>query len=188
MTWPFGDLQPLSYDLIMADCPWSFELYSEKGQAKSAQAKYACMSVEDIAALPVGHLAKKDAVLFMWATFPMLTDALLVMRSWGFRYCTGGAWQKRTVNGKPAFGTGYRLRSSVEPWLIGVVGRPITSRSHRNMIDGLARQHSRKPDEAYRWCESYMPHARRADLFAREKREGWEAWGNEVGKFNMEAA
>jgi len=27
------------------------------------------------------------------------------------------------------------------------------------------------------------PGLRRADIFAREKREGWDSWGDEVGKF-----
>ena len=63
--WPFGDLRPLSYSMLMADPPWSFQLYSEKGEAKSAQAKYECMSLDEIAALPVDHLTAADAILFI---------------------------------------------------------------------------------------------------------------------------
>ena len=188
MTWPFGNLQPLSFDLIMADPPWHFDLYSEKGNTKSAQAQYGTMSLDDIKALPVGHLARGDAALFLWATWPMLPQAMAVLTAWGFQYVSGGVWHKKTVHGHTAFGTGYRLRSASEPWLLGIVGNPKTSRAHRNVIEGLAREHSRKPEEAYAWCESYMPHARRADLFSRETRPGWEAWGNESGKFDPVAA
>lgn len=188
MTWPFGNLATLAYDLIMADCPWDFQLYSEKGSSKSAQAQYDCMGIGALKALPVGHLARGDAALFMWATWPMLPQAIEVMSAWGFPYTSGGVWHKKTTHGHTAFGTGYRLRSASEPWLLGIVGNPKTSRSHRNVIEGLAREHSRKPEEAYAWCESYMPNARRADLFSRTTRLGWEAWGNEVGKFDEAAA
>lgn len=182
--WCFGSLQPYSYRFLMADCPWRFELYSEKGEAKSAQSHYATMTTQDICALPVSDLAASDAVLFLWATWPMLDDARKVMAAWRFRYVSGGVWLKTTKNGKDGFGTGYRLRSACEPWLLGIVGEPETSRSHRNLIRGRAREHSRKPEEAYAWAESYLPDARRAELFSRTHREGWEAWGNEAGKFN----
>lgn len=75
-AWPFAPLVPLAYSLILADPPWSFRTYSAKGQRKSAQAHYACMSLADIKALPVGHLATPDAVLVMWATAPMIREAL----------------------------------------------------------------------------------------------------------------
>lgn len=188
MTWPFGDLQAMGYDVVLADPPWSFQLYSAKGEKKSAQAQYQTMSLADIKALPVDHLARGDAVLFLWATWPMLPQAMEVMDAWRFRYVSGGVWHKRTKHGLTAFGTGYRLRSASEPWLLGTVGNPKTSRRHRNVIEGLARQHSRKPDEAYAWLESYMPHARRADLFSRQSRPGWDAWGDEAARFDGAAA
>lgn len=182
------DLQPLSYDFIMADPPWRFDNWSHAGEHKNASAKYECMPTTDICALPVGQLARGDCVLFLWATWPMLEDALRVMKAWTFTYVSGGVWHKRTRKGLTHFGTGYRLRSASEPWLLGTMGNPTTSRRHRNLIEGIAREHSRKPDEAYAWAESYMPHARRADLFSRQQRDGWDAWGNEATKFNPEVA
>src|SRR5204863_3383820 len=65
MTWPFGTLRPLSYDVIMVDPPWSFDNWSIGGNAKNAKAKYACMPLAEIAALPVGHLARGDAWLWL---------------------------------------------------------------------------------------------------------------------------
>lgn len=188
MTWPFGNLQMFGYDLIMADCPWTFELYSDKGEKKSAQAQYDTMSIDELKALPVDQLASGDAVLFMWATWPLLPQAMEVMAAWKFAYVSGGVWHKKTRNGLTAFGTGYRLRSASEPWLLGIIGNPETSRAHRNVIEGLIREHSRKPEEAYQWAESYMPNARRADLFARQSRAGWDGWGNELTKFDTETA
>lgn len=185
MTWPFGTLRPLSYDLLMVDPPWRFALRSEKGEAKSAQAQYACMSLDDIKALPVGHLARKDAILWLWATHPMLPQALEVMAAWGFAFTTSGAWVKTTSGGKLAFGTGYVLRSASEPFLIGKFGRPGTARNVRTILMAPTREHSRKPVEAYIAAEALACDAtRRADLFSRESRPGWDAWGDEAGKFD----
>ncbi|MFY9293324.1 MAG: MT-A70 family methyltransferase [Methylorubrum rhodinum] len=189
MTWPFDPLAPLGFDLIMADPPWRFSLRSFKGEGKSAQAQYACMSLDAIKALPVGHLARGDAILWLWATNPMLPQALDVMAAWGFRFVTAGAWVKTTASGKLAFGTGYVLRSASEPFLIGKFGRPVTGRAVRSAMVAIAREHSRKPDDAYAAAEALAPRAlRRADLFSRETRLGWDAWGFESGKFDAPTA
>lgn len=200
-AWPFGDMPAFGFDLIMADPPWLWQAYSEKGEEKSPEAQYPTMSIAEIGALPVGELASRDCILFLWTTWPVLLDSGdrkagrygdagvsppgRVMASWGFRYVTGGAWLKTTVTGKTAFGTGYAVRSSCEPFLLGVMGSPDAPGASRarNVIEGLAREHSRKPDEAYAWCEAYMPAARRADIFSRQIRPGWRAWGNEIHKF-----
>lgn len=202
-SWPFGALVPFSYDLILADPPWEFRVWSEKGAAKSPQAQYDTMPLEEIAALPVGHLAARDCILFLCGVWPLMLDGGdpgrgiaghasrspvgAIMEAWGFRFVTGGAWIKRTRMGRNAFGTGYRVRSACEPWLIGVNGSPDTSRAARNVIAGLRREHSRKPEEMYLWCERYMPAARRLDLFSRQSRPGWDKWGREAGKFDAAA-
>ncbi len=189
LNWPFGDLIPLSYDVLMIDPPWAFELRSDKGEAKSPQAQYACMPTVEICGLPVGHLASGDAWLWLWATYPMLPDAFAVMEAWGFAYVTGGSWVKRGSSGKLAMGTGYVLRSCAELFLIGRMGAPrAMSRSVRNIIEAPRRQHSRKPDEAYRAAETLFGDARRADLFSRETRPGWSSWGRESTKFDARAA
>ena len=186
-AWPFGDLQSFSMDFIAADPPWDFRLYSAKGQKKSAQRHYHCMSLNDIKALPVGQLAAPDCCLFLWATWPMLPQAFEVMAAWGFSYRSGGVWHKKTKHGKTAFGTGYRVRSASEPWLLGFVGNPKTSRSERNVIEGAVRAHSQKPEEAFAWAERYIPDARRIELFSRQTRPGWLAWGDEAGKLDASA-
>lgn len=189
------------YDLIMADPPWKYRLRSPKGEKKSYAKHYGAMTFAEIAALPVGELAARDCVLFLWCTWPLLLyvgndqrgfdghDASRsrvgeVMHAWGFRYGTGGCWLKRTRHGKVAFGTGYRARSACEPFLIGIKGNPKTSRSERNLIEGLAREHSRKPDEAFAWCRRYMPGGRFVELFSRESRPDFDTWGYEAGKFD----
>lgn len=183
--WPFDPLQPLSYGCIMADPAWSFKNFSAKGKRKSADAHYECMSLDDIKTLPVGHLAAPDCWLWLWATNPMLPHALETMKAWGFTYVTAGTWHKRTVRGNTAFGTGYVLRCSSEPFLIGKIGSPKAhSRSVRTILEGRTREHSRKPDEAYQTAEQLFGPVRRVDLFSRQSRPGWDAFGFEAGKFD----
>lgn len=195
MTWPFGGLQQFGYDIIDIDPPWPTTMRSAKGEKKSSAGKYGAMPWHQIKALPVGELASKDCLVRMWCTWPLVwhggdpqrhfegADAGRslpgeCMREWGFRYVTGGSWFKRTVHGKPAFSTGYVLRSSCEPFFIGKIGAPVTTRSVRNAIDDLARGHSRKPELGYTMLEQLMPNARRCTLFApAEPRKGWDVWG-----------
>lgn len=185
MTWPFGEMPPLSYDVIMADPPWLYENWSKAGEHKNATAKYDCMPLDDIKKLPVSQLAQRDCLLWLWATNPMLREAFEVMDAWGFRFVTAGTWVKTTTKGNIAFGTGYVLRSASEPFLIGAVGEPRTARNVRSVVMGQVREHSRKPEEAYAAAEKLCPHAmRRADLFSRTTRPGWDAFGLEAGKFD----
>lgn len=187
MSWPFEGLTPFKYGLILADPPWAYEMRSPKGYAKSPEAHYSTLSIDDITRLPVNHLAAPDCMLMMWSTWPHLTAALHTMKEWGCEYKTGGAWVKRTPSGKAAFGTGYLLRSATEPFLVGTIGAPrISSRSERNLIDATRREHSRKPDDMRRMCERLMPGAWRCELFGRQSRHGWDVWGDEARKFDGE--
>jgi N6-adenosine-specific RNA methylase IME4 len=197
---PFEGLQP-PYDLIMADPPWPTTMRSPKGEKKSSVSKYGSMPWPAIEALPVGALAARDAVLFLWCTWPLLLDGGdpkrhfqgadaarsrvgAVIKAWGFRYVSGGVWLKRKSRGGVAFGTGYRFRSACEPFLLAIKGAPVTSKSERNFIDDFAREHSRKPEKAFELCERFMHGARYAELFSRQSRPHWDAWGEEVGKFD----
>jgi N6-adenosine-specific RNA methylase IME4 len=188
MEWPFGKLEPKAYGFLMVDPPWTFATYSAKGRGRSADAHYKCQSMADIELLPVSALAAPDCLLWLWATHPMLPQQIAVGARWGFRFSTSGVWRKVTKRGKVAFGTGFRLRSASEPFLLFTRGNPRTARTERTVFDGLVREHSRKPDEAYAMAERMMPGARRADVFSRERRQGWEAFGDELAKFNEVAA
>lgn len=186
--WPWPALQAHSYDFIMADPPWRFELYSELGEQKSAQAHYRTMTLDDIRALPVAGLAAPDCLLWLWATAPMLDKQIDILRDWGFEFKTSGVWVKTTVNDKIAFGTGYVLRNAHEPFLIGTRGNPETARNVRSVVMGRVREHSQKPEEAYRAAEHMMPSARRVELFSRTNRKGWDVFGDECGKLDEAAA
>lgn len=193
MTWPFGTLTPMRYGAILADPPWSYRMRSEAGYAKSPEAHYQTMAIDEIAALPVRDLAGPDAYLFMWSTWPHLPQAMEVLRAWGFAYVTGGSWIKRANKGGLAFGTGYVLRSASEPFLVGRIGNPQPmSRRERNVIeaedvpdaiDAVRREHSRKPAQMRDMIERILPHSFCCELFAREPWPGHDVWGNETAKF-----
>jgi N6-adenosine-specific RNA methylase IME4 len=173
------------YRVIYADPPWRYELYSEAGEGKAPQAHYDCMSTAAIASLPVWQIAAADSALFLWATFPMLRDALNVMTAWGFAYKSGASWAKQSSTGRKwAFGPGYLFRSASELLLLGTRGAPrCQSKSVRNLIVAPVREHSRKPDDAYEMIEAMFPARPRVELFARTARPGWDAFGNEAGRW-----
>jgi N6-adenosine-specific RNA methylase IME4 len=188
MSWIFDPLPLFGYDLLTIDVPWHFDLYSEKGEGKSAQAHYDCMPLDEIARLPVGQLVGADAWIFSWATAPLLPQAIDILEGWGFVYVSRLTWRKVTKNGKVRMGPGYVVRTCDETVLVGRIGRPRYAHALPSLFDGVARQHSRKPDEFFRMVEGFAPNARRADIFGREQRPGWTVWGNETTKFEGVAA
>lgn len=189
----------MTFSVILADPPWSYRVWSKAtGHGRSAESHYPTLSLRDICRLPVGDLASKDCVLLLWAVWPSIFDARLVIKSWGFRYATlGWEWIKLNRSGQGwHVGMGYYTRANPEPCLLAVKGRmPVAVRDERNLIvtyeDEIAglplvaplRQHSQKPDDQYFKAERLYPCERwpdRVELFARKKRPGWQAWGNEV--------
>lgn len=186
--WPFSPYRPFSFDVVCADPPWLFSLRSEKGEGKAPQAHYACMDIGAIKALPVGDLASRDCWLFLWTSAPLLDQAFDVLRAWSFSYVSRTTWRKTTVNGKVRVGPGYVVRSMSEDVLIGKIGAPSCAKALPSLFDGLAREHSRKPDEFFRLVEGFAPDAARLDLFSRESRAGWSNWGDEANKFDKGAA
>ena len=196
---------PGQFGVILADPPWQYQMYSEKGYEKSPDAHYSCMVLDQIKAMRDDILfsAAPNCVCVMWTVWPMMNQALDLMESWGFQFKTGGDWNKTTKTGKQAFGTGYVLRSATEPFIIGTIGKPrIKNHSTRNSlftddapenlndlgvsITSQRREHSRKPDEMIVLIEELFdgPYL---ELFSRQKRPGWESWGNQTDKFGEAA-
>lgn len=193
--WPFSPLSMFAYDVAEIDPAWTFALRSAKGEKKSAQAQYQTMSLDDIKALPVGNLLAPGGVCIMWCTWPLVAIGahVEVIRGWGLLPVTGGGWTKRTPSGKMRWGTGYVARSLHEPYIIARLsgsswkgaGFPnLVETLEADAIDGLAREHSRKPDEFYLAVEKAWPEARRVSVFSRQSRAGWATWGNEAAKFD----
>jgi len=192
LGWYFHPLHQNTYGVILADPAWPFDVW---GDTNPKDRPYDCMSLEDIAAMPVAGLAAKSCLLFMWTTWSHMGNATTIMRHWGFNVATGGAWFKWTKHGKEHFSTGHILRSGCcEPFLIGTRGKPVIADrglrntiqtfEEQNIISAKVREHSRKPDDVYEILERLWPGAFRCELFARQKRPGWAAWGNQSDMFS----
>lgn len=188
MSWFFAPLLPLHYEMIVIDPPWPFKLYGEGGKAKSAEAHYRLLTHAEIRALPVGQLASMDCLLYAWGTAPELPFLIDCVGAWGFTYRSFLLWRKVTSSGKTRMGTGYRVRSTGEIVVVATLGNPKQACVPQTIFDGVAREHSRKPEEFYAIAERVMPHARRADVFSRQTRPGWHAFGDQAGKFDGAAA
>ena len=141
------------------------------------------MSVDEICKLGVAELAADDCVLFLWATFPQLQEALRVIKAWGFQYKTVAfVWLKQNKSGRGwFFGLGFWTRGNAEICLLATKGKPHRSsnRVHQFLISPL-RGHSEKPDEAREKIVELMGDLPKLELFARKKTDGWDVWGNEV--------
>tara|TARA_Y100001937_G_scaffold19552_1_gene26921 strand:- start:7187 stop:7732 length:546 start_codon:yes stop_codon:yes gene_type:complete len=173
------------YKVIYADPPWYFKSFSKKGEARSATRHYNCMSVDDICNIDVNRVADDNSVLLMWVTDPYLLDAFKVMESWGFNYKTVGFTWVKTNKSKGYFtGMGYWTRSNPEMCLLGTKGKPKRlDMSVKQLVVSQRREHSRKPDEVYDRIEK-MLEGPYLEMFARNTRQGWDNFGNEVNKFD----
>ena len=171
------------YQIIYADPPWNYKVYSKKGLGRSAESHYPTMSIEDICALPVGNLADKDCALFLWVTIPCLLEGLSVLKAWGFTYKTVGfVWVKQNRKADSLFwGMGYWTRSNVELCILATKGHPkrINAAVHQVIVSHIE-EHSKKPQEARERIVSLMGDLPRIELFARQSTPGWDVWGNEV--------
>ena len=173
----------MHYNIIYADCPWQYKVWSKKGQGRSAENHYPTMRIEDICALPVSSIAAPDCALFMWVTFPTLPDAFKVLEAWGFTYKTVAfVWVKRNRKSPGWFwGLGHWTRANAEMCLLATKGKPkrISAKVHQ-IIDSPVEEHSKKPDETRRRIVELVGDLPRIELFARQTTPGWDAWGNEV--------
>lgn len=172
------------YNIIYADPPWTFKTYSEKGkEKKSAECHYPCMKIEDIYNLPVQEIAEKDCVLFLWVTMPLLQEGLKTIEKWGFKYKTCAfTWVKQNKKSDSLFwGCGYWTRSNTELCLLATKGNPkrISAAVHSVIISHIE-EHSKKPKEARERIVKLCGDLPRVELFARQKIEGWDSWGNEI--------
>lgn len=199
VAWPFEPLAPGSFEIVLADPPWKFKGYRpDVPGSRDIERHYPTMNLAAIKALPVGDLAARDAHLWIWTTGPYLEKTFEVIRAWGFRYSgMGFTWIKlrraldplqfrftATADTDLHVGMGYTTRKNAEFCLLARRGNARrVDKAVREVILAPVREHSRKPEEARLRIERYAGDVRRADLFSREPRPGWESWGNEIHKF-----
>lgn len=140
----------------------------------SAQ-KYDTLPLSEVLSLPVASVTDRDSVLFLWATTPMLPEALSVMSAWGFTYKTSLYWRKIM-----SLGMGFWYRGQVEQLILGVRGKVKAFRIQRpNFIQTKARDHSQKPDEI-RELVDLCGLSPKLELFATSRTEGWDCIGNAI--------
>lgn len=170
------------FGVILADPPWTFEVYSGKGKERSAERHYDTMSLDAIKALPVQQLATRDCVLLLWAPLPQLPEALAVIEAWGFKYKTCGfCWVKQTPNRKGLhWGMGYWTRANVEVCLLATRGEPKrVAKDVHQVVMAPVGKHSEKPGEVAERVERLVdgPYL---EMFGRRLRDRWTVWGDEV--------
>lgn len=170
----------MKYDIIYADPPWQYKRKRGQGVAEN---HYQTMAIRDLCNLPVQKLATEDCALFLWVTFPQLKNGVKVIEEWGFIYKTVAfVWVKLNKRSKtPFWGLGSWTRANSEVCLLGTKGHPKRiSKSVHQLIRSPIQEHSRKPAEARNKIVELMGDLPRVELFAREKVDGWDVWGNEV--------
>lgn len=171
----------MKYSIIYADPPWQ---YKDKAQAgkRGAGFKYDLQSTNWIADMPIQDISADDCVLFLWATFPMLPDALRVIEAWGFKYKTVAFnWVKRNkIKDTWFWGIGNWTRSNSEVCLLAIKGNPKrVSKSVHSVVDARIEYHSKKPAVVRDRIVELMGDLPRIELFAREQAEGWHVFGNQ---------
>jgi len=169
------------YNVIVIDPPWPYGdmdyEYKERSSKYNARNErpYYRMEYDEIMGLDIP--AADDCVLWLWTTNYNLHNAFHVLEAWGFGYRGCITWVKNTV------GLGYWLRGKTEHCLLATKGKPPwTNTTVTTLLEARTKGDSRKPDEFYTLVDSVCQ-GTKIDMFSREKREGWEQWGDEVDKF-----
>ncbi len=178
---PAPELPEGVFQVFYMDPPWK---YDNSGLGGSAESHYQTRTVDEILAklrkLDFASRVAPDCVLFLWATNPLLPDALRLIDALGFEYKTNLAW----VKNKPTYGKlGFYVYGQHELLLIATQGSMLPKgEKPPSVIYADVRDHSRKPEEAYKIIAQMYPNTKKCELFGRKKPEGWEVWGDQVSK------
>ncbi len=171
------------YNIIYADPAWSYGTTKQVIPSRAKKQAYVPMRMVDIFDMDISKICADNCVLFLWATFPLLPEALFLIKQWGFEYKTNAfTWVKKNKKEDSYFwGMGSWTRSNAEICLMATKGNPKkASSSVHSIIDSKIEEHSKKPavvrDKIVELCGD-LP---RIELFARQYADGWDCWGNEV--------
>ena len=182
----------MRFNILYIDCPWQYKVYSKKGQGRSAENHYSTMGKEDIYNLDIEGIAADDCTLFLWVTFPCLLEGLEAIQRWGFTYKTlGFCWVKRCrkQTDKWFWGLGFWTRANPEICLIATKGNPKrVSKAVHSVIEAPVERHSKKPDIVRDKIVELMGNLPRAELFARQRYDGWVCLGNEIDGLDIREA
>jgi N6-adenosine-specific RNA methylase IME4 len=178
---PFDALKG-PYDIIYADPPWQYDDGAED-PSRDVNGKYATIPTDDICTMPVAGIAADDAALGLWITGPKFEEGLRVVHAWGFTYKAVIVWEKTNADGSPFMGTGRTVRNACEFLIVATRGNVLPpAKPPINIVHAQRMGHSAKPAIFRDLLQGMYPSfERRVELFARERPDGWTAWGSEIG-------
>ena len=185
------------YQIIYADPPWSFynKIPQDSNRNPREISQYDIMTTEEICSLPIKNITSENCILFLWITDAHLPEGLEVIKRWGFKYKTiGFIWKKLTCNGNLRRGVAPYTMKNCELCYIGVKGaftKYLKDRTINQLVEAKMSKHSKKPKDVRDNIVKLCGDLPRIELFAREKIEGWDVWGNEVESnidFNKETS
>lgn len=166
------------YQTLVIDPPWPSQKILREVRPNQDIFDYPTMTIEQIKQFPLNQIAAENSHIYLWTTHKFLPDALDILEFWDFKYQCLLTWVKNV--GMTPFSWMY----STEHCLFGRKGNlDLLKKGIRLDFTGKVREHSRKPDEFYSKVKLVSPEPR-IDIFSREKREGFEQYGNEKDKFS----
>ena len=161
------------YNVILVDPPWQYDFSGTKN--RDIENHYPTMTMDELKEMSLP--AMEDSVMFMWATAPKLEEAIELLKVWGFAYKTCAVWDKEKI------GMGYWFRGQHELLLVGVRGQ-VSPPAPENRLSSVIREkrteHSKKPVCVYDMIEKMLPGGLYLEMFARNTRDGWGSWGNQI--------
>ena len=169
------------YQIIYADPPWSYD--NKSLNRGGAERHYKTTATSELCNIDVQSGCDDDCIIFMWATFPKMADALQLIESWGFEYKTNGfTWiKKNKVAGSNFWGMGRWTRSNAEVCLIAVKGKPKRlSAAVHSVIESPIAKHSQKPQIVRDKIIELVGDLPRLEMFARTAPNGWDVFGDEA--------
>lgn len=173
----------MRYSIILADCPWSYRDKNNNGN-RGAVHKYSVLTVADLKKLSVGRFCASQCVLFLWATAPMIPEALEVMNAWGFKFKTVAfTWIKKNKKSDGFFkGLGHYTRGNAEYVLLGTKGKSLErmNKGVSSLIITPRGGHSQKPIEVQQAIRRLYGPLPGLELFARERSPYFETLGDEL--------
>jgi len=165
------------YKVLYTDPPWSYNDKCEEGaiQSRSTETHYPTMSIDELCEMDMPKTGE-DAVLFLWATSPLLEESFQVINAWGFKYKASFVWDKVKHN------MGHY--NSVRHEFLLICTKGSCTPDNNKLFDSVqsiekTKIHSQKPDRFYEIIEELYC-GKKIELFARKKRKGWVSWGDEI--------
>lgn len=168
-------METKKYQIIVVDPPWEISKIRKRVRPNQVEMDYPMMSIAKIKALKIPEISATPSMIFVWTIDKYLYETKPILEHWGFKYHLTMAWDK--TNGLAMYG----FNRQTEFILVGLKGKHNAypqRQTIRTSFTAKSKRHSQKPDEFYGMLS--VLDGNKIDLFARERRFGWDVWGNEV--------